>query len=79
MSREECTRCHVIYFTTDGEHLCKDLKKRLERQTKAIKLITDILKEYGDDQYDCALFDTELETVALRIIKVLSGRDLGDD
>jgi hypothetical protein len=64
VTRYECQRCHAICFTTDPPHLCADLRKRLERQEKAVAIVVAILGPGSEDQ-------------ALEIVKALSGRDLG--
>jgi len=73
MARYECPRCHEACFTTDPPHLCSDLRKRHDRQAKAVALIVDVLDRYYiESGYDP-------ETVALEIIGAISGRDLGTD
>lgn len=77
MAKYTCERCKVECNTTNEPHLCKDLKKRLERQTKAVKTVSDILMDnfYDEEQYSHGYY----EIVALAVVKALSGRDLGVD
>jgi hypothetical protein len=71
MSRYECQRCHEVCFTTNPPHVCKDIRKRHERQAKAVELVVGVLAQYGLRQVDAR------EAIALDIIKALAGRDLG--
>jgi len=60
-------RCGETCFTTNPPHLCRDIRKRHERQEAAVRLVVEILAgEYASD-----------EDRALAIIAALSGRDLG--
>ena len=66
-----CQRCKVRCYTTDEPHLCKDLKSRLARQTKAVAIVrTTIL-----DNIECDPGVADI--VALAIVEALAGRDLG--
>lgn len=75
MSRYQCTRCGETCFTTDPPHVCKDIRKRLERQTNAVERIRTIMLDYGLSDADVG--GNTLDDVALAIIGALSGRDLG--
>lgn len=73
MTRIICERCKTVTFTTDPPHLCKDLKERYARQKKAVDKISNIIAPY-------LLLETseEVEEVALKIVKAISGlSDLG--
>lgn len=79
MARYECERCGTVLNTTDTEtHLCKDLKKRYERQKQAVNAVVKILDNYSnalgiedDAQKEC------FEEIALEIIKAIGARDNG--
>lgn len=75
MARYTCTRCGVECNTTNEPHLCKDVKKRYERQAKAVAIVNDILMDnfYDEENYSNGYY----ELVAVAIVKALSGRDLG--
>lgn len=72
MARYWCERCKQESNTLDEPHLCADLKKRYERNKKAVDSIVQILR---DNELD--LWDRNFEDVAVKIIKALAGRDLG--
>jgi len=44
MARYTCERCGADCNTMDQPHLCKDVKKRYERNKKAIDLVTTVLR-----------------------------------
>lgn len=71
MARYTCERCGADENTLNPPHLCKDIRKRHERQEKAVKIVTDILDGYE--------FTYHPEEVALEIVQALAGRDLGTD
>lgn len=79
MARYTCDRCGVECNTTNDPHLCADLKKRYERQAKAVKIVSDILRDNlnltdeGGYDYPNEYYDV----VSIAIIKALSNRDLG--
>lgn len=78
MARYTCQRCKAVCNTTDDPHLCADLKKRYERQAKAVSLVKEILRKHVyDDEYG-TYRDEYYDEVAIEIVKALSGRDLGD-
>lgn len=70
MSRYECQRCHATCFTTDPPHLCADLRKRLDRQEKAISLVRDVLLRTIPQA-------SNYDEAATEVVKALAGRDLG--
>lgn len=74
MTRYTCNRCGTVDFTTNPPHLCKDLRKRLERQQKAIALVMGVLHDACLEGTDMIVVD---EFVAIDIVRALSGRDLG--
>jgi transposase-like protein len=80
LARYTCKRCKADCNTLDDPHLCKDLKKRYERNAKAVTLVMDVLKEY---RVDIAMplngGASTAEDLATAIVKALSGRDLGVD
>jgi hypothetical protein len=43
MARFVCVRCGTEYHSTEGEHLCKDLRKRLERRLKQKAIILEAI------------------------------------
>jgi hypothetical protein len=77
MARYKCKRCGVESNTLDEPHLCKDLKKRHERNSNAISVVVHILEEHHlrPPRVD----DCTSEEIAAEIVKALSGRDLGVD
>jgi transposase-like protein len=75
MARYWCQRCGEESNTLDEPHLCKDLKKRYERNAKAIAIVVDILTP----ELHSRITKDEVEAMAAEIIKALSGRDLGVD
>lgn len=74
IDERHCVRCGADVHPPDPPHLCKDLAKRLERQQKAIAMVTDILVMAGTDDSDPIEAHRE---VAERIVEALAGRDLG--
>lgn len=70
MSRYTCERCGADENTLNPPHLCRDIRKRHERQAKAVAIVAAILE-------DIEFIDPEV--VALEIVQALSGRDLGTD
>lgn len=72
----KCDRCRAAVHgrAQDQPHLCKDLAKRLERQTKAVQIVRSILIDRAGD-----IAGDLTEDAALEIVKALSGRDLGVD
>jgi transposase-like protein len=84
MARYTCKRCKADCNTLDDPHLCKDLKKRLERNAKAIDLVKNILLsstqegETWPGKYHY-FYDEKVDDIATEIVKVLSGRNLGVD
>lgn len=74
MARYECARCHEACFTTDPPHLCSDIRKRHERQAKAVELVSEIIRQRIPGR---AVIDGWVDDFALDIVKALSGRDLG--
>ncbi len=78
MARYECERCKATLNTTDFDendpnsgHLCKDIKKRYERQARAVALIGGILSPYFESS-------EEMEEVAVQIVRKISGLNLED-
>lgn len=69
MARYFCERCNADCNTLDPPHLCKDLKKRYERQAKAIAKINAIFERYGLGAN---------EELAVDIVRAISGLDLED-
>ena len=68
MARYECERCREVCFTTDPEHVCKDIRKRLARREKQKKTIIGILGEmmphfHPDNAYREAVADAILSTL----------------
>ena len=43
MGRYECTRCHVVCFTTNPPHVCKDVAARHKRREKQRDAVVRIL------------------------------------
>lgn len=73
MARYTCQRCGVVEFTTNPPHLCRDLRKRLERNTEAIAIVRAVL-----EQHEGAMVTQDLmDEVAPDVVKALAGRDLG--
>lgn len=82
MARYFCERCKADCNTLDEPHLCKDLKKRYERNKKAIEIVSDIVEKFIEKHgYDptYSISPDKLEEVSAEIVKALSGRDLGVD
>jgi transposase-like protein len=73
MARYWCQRCKQESNTLDEPHLCKDLKKRYERNAKAVKLVQEVLDKWLLDEF------ADTEELAAEIVKALAGRDLGVD
>jgi len=72
VARYWCQRCKQESNTLDEPHLCKDVKKRYDRNRKAVETVVGILnRSYGESEYNT--------DIAADIIKALSGRDLGVD
>jgi hypothetical protein len=67
--------------TLDEPHLCKDLKKRYERQAKAIEIVVKILETYYDEDYVARADDPPFThtDVAAEIVKAIGSRHLGVD
>jgi hypothetical protein len=76
MARYTCERCKADCNTLDDPHLCKDLKKRYERNAKAVEIVSNILRNMlYDENTDHYYYDD----VAVEIVKALGNRDLGVD
>ncbi len=75
--RYECPRCGAIENTTNEPHLCKDLKKRLERQKQAVNLVIPILQSVVEEYAGSPTDPKYLEYYALEIIKKIGARDNG--
>lgn len=78
VARYTCERCGADCNTMDQPHLCKDVRKRYERNKKSVDLVAVILeKRFGEANgwWDESFY----QEVATEIIKALSGRDLGVD
>lgn len=81
MARYECVRCKAVCHTTDPEHLCADIRKRYERNAKAVALVAEILgRHFGTPAalaHEKADEDVLHLIAAYEIVKALAGRDLG--
>ena len=72
MTRIICERCKQIYFVVAGkidgtertEHICKDLEKRLKRQTKQVEAVRLILLDLEGE------FD--VDEIAYKIVQTLT-------
>lgn len=78
MARYWCQRCKQESNTLDEPHLCADLKKRYERNKKAVEIVKNIFNQYNFNGMP-DLDETNLDDVAADIVKALAGRDLGVD
>lgn len=77
MARIRCVRCGVMGNTLDPPHLCADIKKRYERNAKAVEIVSTIL---FNNFYEAGIEDPSyFNDIAAEIVKALSGRDLGDN
>ena len=79
MARYTCKRCKADCNTLDEPHLCKDLKKRYERQHKAIALIMDIFYKYDMRPHVDPFDPISKEDIAAEIVKAIGSRHLGVD
>jgi hypothetical protein len=77
MARLICERCKAVYFVVNGfidgtdktEHLCKDLEKRLKRQTKQVEAVVNVLRDFIELPYVNSL---DLDKMAYEIVKELT-------
>ena len=67
-----CSRCKVKVFHRDPEHICKDVRRRYDREEKQIKAVMTIL-EPG------LLADRDIRTVAEIIVVRLKQMGIHDD
>jgi hypothetical protein len=76
VARYTCQRCGADCNTLDQPHLCKDVKKRYERNAKAVAIVVEVLVTYFKGT---TMKPEYLEGLATEVVKALSGRDLGVD
>lgn len=77
MARYECGRCNEVCFTTNPEHICKDIRKRLARREKQVNAVVGVL---DDKMSYYPNGDTKLrESVAREIVMILANMGVEDD
>ena len=82
MARYECVRCNQVYHVVGGfvdgtdetEHLCKDIRKRLERAEKRVQAILPVVEE-AQENY----FDGNAREYAEKIVHILTNMNLHTD
>lgn len=76
MARYECPRCNKICFTTEPEHVCKDIRQRLARREKQIRATMGIL----DSEMPHPNADEDFRRmVAEKIVGVLANLGVDND
>jgi len=71
--RYTCKRCKQECFTTNEEHICKDLTKRLKRQSAQVEAVKAILIDYA------VVDGNNYETVAISIVGRLNRLGITED
>lgn len=74
MARYWCERCGEESNTLSELHLCKDVKRRLERRERQRDAVLNILAEEGGIRSNALLVD-----VAERIVTVLARMGVAED
>lgn len=64
VARYECPRCGEVCFTTNPEHLCKDIAKRLARRERQVEEVMDILLASTEE---ISSLRTTAEQIVLRL------------
>lgn len=76
MARYECVRCDEVCFTTNPEHLCKNIRQRLARREKQIKATIGIL----DSEMPNANPDADYRrSVAEKIVTILANMGVTEE
>lgn len=75
MARYTCQRCEQVCHTTEPEHLCKDIARRLARRQAQKDAVLAVFSSWGllDG------FEDTKDRLAEAVVKALAGLDVSAD